>query len=293
MCCDLRYIRICNKNYTLGAKMFKIIRESFKITNSYIVIATPLILFSLFSSIYVMLSSNGSLLSLVITAILFFLMLASFLSGWFFMIKKAVVNSDEEQKNNLIVEFPAGVGEYFLSILGMIFVIVLVFIATTVIVGVAGKKLIGDTGVSYNQLSTAFASVESMKVFLTSLTPEQISKFKAWNLLLMFGMIFNYFVTMFYFPVVFFKEKNPFKAFFINIKDTFGRKIFNNIFLFIFMFIAYFILSILTVLFGGNIVTHFILTLINFYYATFIGVLIFNYYYSNFAKIGSQIDKMV
>ena len=273
--------------------MFKIIRESFKITNSNIVIATPLILFSLFSSIYVMLSSNGSFVSLTITAVLFFLMVASFLSGWFFMIKKAIVNSEEDQKDKLIFEFPAGVGEYFLAILGMIVVIVLVFVAITIVVGVVGKKFIGDTGVSYNQLSTAFASVESMKAFLTSLTPEQISKFKTWNLLLMFGMMFNYFIIMFYFPVVFFKEKNPFKAFFINIKDTFGRKIFKNIFLYVLIFITYTVLSILTALFGGNIFIHFVLTLINFYYATFVGILIFNYYYSNYAKIGSQVDAKV
>lgn len=273
--------------------MFKIIKESFKITNTNIVIATPLILFSLFSSIYVILSSKGNTLGLSVTVILSFLMLGAFLSGWFFMIKKAVTNSEEDQKDKLIFEFPAGVGEYFFSILGMIFVIILVFIAITVLIGIAGKKFIGETGVSYNQLSTAFASVESMKAFLGSLTPQQISKFKAWNMLLMAGILFNYFAIMFYSPALFFKEKNPFKAFFINVKDTFGRKIFKNIFLFILLSIIYFILSVLTALLSGNVVTHFILTLTNFYYATFVGVLIFNYYYSNFAKIGSQIDRTV
>jgi len=273
--------------------MFKIIRNSFKITNSYIVIATPLILFSLFSSIYIILSSGGNALSLTITAILFFLMLGAFLSGWLFMIKKAVTNPEEENKDRLIFEFPAGVGEYFLPILGLVVITVFVSIGLTILIAIAGKNIIGNAGITYNQISNAITNVESMKNFISSLTPEQLSKLKAWNLLMLFGMIFNYFILMFYSPAVFFKEKNPFKAFFINIKDTFGRKIFKNIFLYVLIFITYTVLSILTALFGGNIFIHFVLTLINFYYATFVGILIFNYYYSNFAKIGSQVDAKV
>ena len=273
--------------------MFKIIKESFKITNNFIVIATPLILFSLFASIYLILSSGGNKLSLSITAILFFLMLGAFISGWLYMIKRAVTEPEQENKDRLIFEFPSGVGEYFLTVLGMVFVIIFVSIAIVILVAIIGKKFIGDPGVTYTQITEASASVEGMKTFLNTLTPEQLSKFKNWNLLLFSGMLFNYFIMMFYSAAVFFKTKNPIKAFFITIKDTLGRKILKNIFLFILILVTYTILSILTAIFGGNIFAHFILTLINFYYVTYIAILVFNYYYSNFAKIGSQVDTLV
>lgn len=273
--------------------MFNIIRDSFKITNNYIVIATPLILFSLFASIYLILSSGGNILSLTITAILSFLMLGAFLSGWLFMIKKAVTNPEEESRDRLIFEFPSGVGEYFLTVLGMILIIFLVSAGIIVIIALLGKKFIGDTGITYIQFSNAAANIESMKTFLTSLTPEQLSKLKEWNILITLGMIFNHFIIMFYSPVIFFKEKNPFKALFITIKDTLGRKIFKNIFLFFLIFVVYVILSVLSALIGGNLFLHFLSTLINFYYVTYVAVLVFNYYYSNFAKIGSNIDATV
>ena len=273
--------------------MFKIIRDSFKITNEYIVIATPLILFSLFSSIYLMISSRGNSLSLTITAILFLLMFGAFLSGWLYMIKRAVTNPEDEANNRLFFDFPSGVGEYFLNVLGMIFVIVVVAISIIVIVALLGKKFIGDPGVTYSQMTEASTSVEAMKALLNSLNPEQLSRFKNWNLLLFFGMLFQYFILMFYSSSIYFKEKNPFKAFWVTIKDTLGRKIFSNIFLFFLILASYIILSVLTAIFGGNMFAHFLLTLLNFYYITFIAILIFNYYYTNFAKIGSQVDTLV
>ena len=106
-------------------------------------------------------------------------------------------------------------------------------------------------------------------------------------------MLFNYFILLFYPAVIFFKRKNPFIAFWISLKDTFGRKFFKNVGLFLLIMILYMIISSLMALFGKNMFIHFTLTLINFYYATFVGILVFNYYYTNFAKIGSAIDTRV
>lgn len=273
--------------------MFRTLRESFKITNNYLIIATPLILFSLFSSIYLILSSGGNTLSLTITAVLSYLMAGAFLSGWFYMIVKAVKNPNDEDKDRLIFEFPSGVGGYFLSILGFMLIVIFVSIGFIILTVVIGKELIGTVGISLNAFSDALYSFETMKAFLQSLNAEQMHKLKMWNLLLFFGMLTNYFVMMLYSAVLFFKEKNPIKAFLINIKDTFGRKFFKNLFLFIFICITYLVLSLVIALFGKNIFAHFILTLINFYYLTYIAILVFNYYYTNFAKKGSEIDTIV
>ena len=70
--------------------MLSIIKQSFDFTNKYIILATPLILFSLLSSLYILFSIGGNLISLIFAMVLFTLMLGAFLSGWFFMIKEHI-----------------------------------------------------------------------------------------------------------------------------------------------------------------------------------------------------------
>lgn len=272
--------------------MFKIIRESLRITNDNIVIATPLIFFSLISSLYMIFSSGGNIIGLIFSVILFFLMFGAFLSGWFYIIVRAVKEPDIES-SILITEFPAGVGEYFLPALGMIIQVIIVSSLIMLVVVLIGLKVIGSAGVSYTQFAQATASVEAMKTFAASLSSEQLVKIGRWNILMFLGMVLNYFILMLYPAVIFFKKKNPFKAFFITLKDTFGHRFFKNVGLFLFIFVIYMFISMFTVLMGKNIFLHFIITLVNFYYITFVGILLFNFYYSNYIKIGSNIDATV
>ncbi len=273
--------------------MFNCIKESFNLTNKYIILATPLIIFSLLSSLYLLFSANGSLISLLVALILFLLMFAAFLSGWFYMIKLAVLGEESEDTNLLIKEFPAGVGEYFVPVLGVLFntfVLSGVLLAITYIIGM---KFIGNVGIAPAAMSAALESVEKMKAFVYSLTDIQRVKILAWNLLLFLSVGLEYFLVMFYAPALVFKNKNPFKAFFAALKDLFSRKFLQNVLLYILIFIAYSILSLLTTFSGLNIVIHFIFTLINFYYMVYIAVLIFQYYYKNFVKIGGNLDETI
>lgn len=272
--------------------MFKIIKESFKITNGNIVIATPLIFFSLISSLYMIFSASGNNIGMIFSLILLFLMLGAFLSGWFYMIIRAVKEPDIED-NRLIIEFPSGVGEYFLPVMWMIVQVIIVFVLISFGVVVLGKKIIGGVGVSYEQIIHATANIEATKAFVDSMSYEQLVKINQWNVLALCSLSFGYFILMLYPAVIFFKEKNPFKAFFISLKDTFGHRFFKNIGLFIFISLFYTIISLCSVLLGKNIFLHFVFTLLNFYYITYVGVLLFNYYYSNFIRIGSNIDTTV
>jgi hypothetical protein len=272
--------------------MFKTVRESFKITNDNIIIATPLIFFSLISGLYLMFSANGSKTGIFFAVILFFLMTAAFISGWFFMITKAVKEPDIET-GRLIAEFPSGVGEYFLSALGIILQTIIISMLIMISAFLAGKKFIGTPGVSYEQFSQAVISVEAMKTFVNSLSQEQLIKINNWNILMFFAMVINSFILMLYPAVVFFKKKNPFTALFVTFKDTFGHRFFKNAGIFLLIFILYMFISLCSMFAGSNVILHFIVTLVNFYYATFTGVLLFNYYYSNFIKIGSNIDTTV
>ncbi len=273
--------------------MFSIIKESFSLTNRNIILATPLIFFSLISSLYILFSLGGSLISLLIAFSLFVLMLGAFLSGWGYMLKLCVSDTDREEANSLIKEFPAGVGEYFLPVLGSMFII---FVISSLILSAtyfAGMKLIGNIGIPAEAFSGALESSAAFKNFLMSLSNEQLFKLNAWNILLLAGMMLEYFVVLFYFPALFFKSKNPFKALYFSLKDLFSRKFFGNLLLYVLLFISYFILSFLTTIFGMNVITHFIFTLANFYYMMFAAVLIANYYYNNFVKIGGNLDKTV
>ena len=274
--------------------MINCVKESFHFTNKYIILATPLILFSLLSSLYLIFSVNGNnIVSLIIAVILFVLMLASFLSGWFYMIVCAIKNSDNEDSNSLISEFPSGVGEYFLPTLGLIIV---TFIFSTIIMTItyiAGLKFIGNTGISPDMLTKATASTEALKSFVSSLTPAQIEKLNLWNILLISISGLISFLVMFYSPALFFKNKNPFKALFLQFKDMFSLKILKNILFFVMVIFSYFFVSIIGAFAGMNIITNFIFTLINFYYLVFIAILIFDYYYKNFVKIGGNIDTRV
>lgn len=272
--------------------MFKTIKESFDLTNKYIILATPLILFSLLSSLYLVFTAGGSRLGVAFAAILFFLMFCAFLAGWFNMLKICIQNQDENP-NELMKHFTSGVGEYFLPVIGMLIISVFVGTVLFAISTVIGYKLIGSPNISISALSSALTSVETMKAFLTSLSTEQLLKINLWNLLLFLTIGLTYFVIMFCPTALFFKTKNPFKAFLYSQKDLFCRHFFKNAGIYLFVFILYFILSIFAAFGNTNIVLYFVFTLVNFYFMVFASILLFNYYHSNYIKIGSNFDETV
>ena len=273
--------------------MLGIINDSFKLTNKYIILATPLILFSLITTIYAVLTTNNRPLSILFCLFMFFLMSSAFLSGWFYLVKKYVQEPDKDNINTLMSDFTSGVGEYFLPVCGMIIIVFAVCAILFLISSYFGMKYIGDVGITPDKFSAALASANGLKEFLTSLSKEQLVKINKWNILLLFTMLISYFSVLFYPPALFFKGKNCLKMFFVSLKDLFCRKFFQNLMLFLFVFVIYFILSIFTALAGKNIIANFIFTLFNFYYTVFAAVLIFNYYYKYYVVIGSNVDMRV
>ena len=115
-------------------------------------------------------------------------MFVAFFAGWFMMITKAVKNPDIED-NRLIMEFPAGVGEYFFAALFMVIKIIIVTLIIFVLAILAGKKLIGGLGINYEQFAQATTNIETLKTFLSSLDAEQLSKMNQWNILLFFTIM--------------------------------------------------------------------------------------------------------
>ena len=93
-------------------------------------------------------------------------------------------------------------------------------------------------------------------------------------------------------PSLFFKNKNPLKAFGLSLKDLFSKKFFKSTGVFLLIFALNFIISIFSAILGGNVILHFMITLLNFYFITAVGIGIFYYYYNNFVdtRLGQNVD---
>lgn len=267
----------------------------FQLTNKYIILGTPLILFSLLSSIFLAITLKGALINILIALALFGLMTSAFIAGWFNMVKIAVLNPEKDDVNSLIKDFTPGVGEYFLPALGSICMVIGVSLLFLFIATIFGAKLIGDPGIPPEAFNSAMQNQEALKTFLASLTKEQLLKINEWNLLLLLTVALTYFLEILYLPAIFFKNKNPFIAFFINLKNIFSNKFLNTLGIYLLIFFANFIISIFSALFTGNIILHFLMTLLNFYFITCAAIGIFYYYNNNFVKpqIGQNIDERV
>ena len=273
--------------------MVKCFKNVFDITNKYIVLLTPLILFSLFSNVYLAISSQGKVIGLLVAIILSAMMLGAFFAGWFNMVKLAVSSTlHEKNPNNLMKEFFSGVGEYFLPSMGLILIGFVFTLLSLLVSYYASMHFIGEVGVPSEAFVKALASQEALKAFLASLSMEQIEKINSWNMSILFSIGTSYFLMFLYIPVLFFKTKNPFLAFWTALRDLFNKKFFKALSLYLFIFILNGIISLFSVLLSGNIITNFIMTLLNFYFMTVVAVGVFHYYHKNYIlpQIGQNVD---
>lgn len=272
--------------------MKKALNEIFGLTNKYIVLATPLILFSLLSSVYLTVTLSGNLIKLLCAISIFILMSGTFISGWFYMVKGAVTETQTNDPNMLIKDFPAGVGEYLLPSLGLMFNASVFIFAMLACGYFFGLKTIGDPNISGASFAKALEGTEALQRFMESLSTQQLVQLQHWNVLLLGIMMLCYFLLILYIPALFFKEKNPFKAVLVSLKDLFNNNFFKTLGIYLLIFVTNFLLSIVAALTGKSIILNFVTTLINFYYLILVAVGIFYYYYHNFTeqKLGQNID---
>lgn len=266
--------------------------KTFNLTNKYIVLTTPLILYSLISSVYLVISmGNSNFINLLFAIILLILMTSAFIAGWFNMIKLAITDYKDEP-NSLIKEFVPGVGEYFLPSLGAFFIILTTIITALTISYFIGINNIGDPGISSEALTNALKDSVALKNFVANLNTEQLVKINLWNSLILTTTAVSYFLIFLYIPALFLKNKNPFVAYLISLKDLFSKKIFKTLAIFLLILMLSFFLSLLSTIFGNFLIIHFLITLLNYYFFTVISVGVFYYYFVNFIKptTGQNVD---
>ena len=266
------------------------------LTNRYIIIATPLLLFTFFVSIYsfvIMRSSN--LLGILFALILIILMTGAFCAGWGNMIKSAVSEKNYDEPYQIIKDFIPGVGEYFLSVTASIGILGIINILVLALTYFAGINLIGDIGITSEALTRALASNEALKAFLISLDSTQLLKLNMWNFLILSVMSVMYFVMMFYPSAVFLESKNPLKALAVSVKKIFSRKFMKALGFYLLIFVINFAISISSALFAGNNIMSFLMTLINFYFICCVSIGIFYFYKINLtdSHLGNSIDTYI
>ena len=263
------------------------------LTNKHIVLATPLILYSLISSIYLVVSaSSGKVINVLFAFILFMLMTTAFIAGWFNMIKIVIINPELNEPNSLIKDFPAGVGEYFLSSLGSVLIMFILSIFLFIASYYIGINFIGNPEISAQALSDALQNSSALKTFVSSLSIEQLEKLNYWNMLILATTSLGSFLIFLYMPALFFENKNPIKAYLVSLKKLFSKNFFKTLGLFLLIIFLNSIISIFATVFSGNMLLHFSITLLNFYFITIVCVGVFYYYYHSFCKplIGQNVD---
>lgn len=274
--------------------MFKLLKDAIKITNDNIILATPLLLFMLILSLYIGFSrmSVNSLPVLLLSCITVVFMTAAFFAGWFYMVKKAiklsketfVLDSDKARATlDLIKKMPSGIGKYFWSFLGLI---VLALIIMSIVMPAIIKLslfVVGPLGLDAASMKDALASADGMKIFIDSLSGEQIIKlFKIEMIFILFSAIFSY-LFMLWIPEIIYSTKNPFMAIFKSIKKVFKQpwKLFK---LFIFTWLLNFILSFVNTFSVINPLIYLIVMVLYFYFIVYLVVLLFLYYEREFTE---------
>jgi hypothetical protein len=268
------------------------VKKVFELTNKNIVLLTPLLLYSLFSSVYLAVSTlGGKALMMIFALLLFFVMTAAFTAGWFNVIKIAVIDVNNEVKT-VVKDFVSGVGEYILPSLGLFINVLLISIITLACSYKLGMLLIGDIGVSMETFAKAMESTATLKAFIAGLSLEELTKLSHWNTLLLGVMSLVYFLLILYLPALFYESKNPFRAIFISFKRLFSKQFFKILGIYMLISVVNFVLSLLSAVLTGVTALHFIVTLVNFYFITIVSIGIFYYYYKSFIanKIGCNID---
>ena len=271
--------------------MFKLYKEAFKTANDCIILAIPLVLFMWILSFYFAFSNAvvNEPAEIILAFITVLFMTAAFLSGWFYMVQNAIVVSrqvyvlDEDRAKatmNLFKVIPYGIGKYFLSFIGLILIFLFIVSLAGTLVYKFGIHYIGNV-FTQDQITAALSSTEDMKLFIDSLTVEQLIKLNLWNFLIMGTTTLISFLIMFWIPEIIYSTINSFTALFKSIKKVFV-KFPKSVALFIYLSILNIFVSFLSTFAILHPLLYLLVMVICFYFIIYVVVLVFSYYEKEF-----------
>ena len=278
--------------------MKNLLKDAFKITNNNIILTIPLILGVKILDLYSLYSKYtvDSAPKFILASLTMLFMFGVLGAAWFYMVRKAIDLSkrvfvlDSERANaslKLFHEMPEGIGQYFLSFVGVYAIFIMLQVLLTPFVLILGMKLIGTLdSASLLHLQSISASANSnaaMAAFVEQLTPDQIIFFGKWSLFFMFmTSIFMYFL-MLWLPEILYCTKNPFVALFKSIQKIFN-KFFESLGLYLFLWFSGFLLLFISTFSMINPWVYFVVSIFMFYFTVLFTILVFLYYDRNFVS---------
>lgn len=274
--------------------MLKLFKNAFRLTNEGIILATPLILFIWLITIYLTFAKGvvDTLPEAVSAIITLLCMIGAFCAGWFYMVKKSIDLSQKEfildvdrakELLNLFKKIPAGIGKYFLSFIGMSLIMLVIFALFAIGIYKIGMSFIGSIDFTAEQIKSAMASPQDMKLFLDSLSLDQLYKLGTWNMLFLAASTLMSFLLMLWVPEIIYNTSNPLLALFKSIKKIFCR-FWKSIGLFIYLTILNFIISFANTFSLLHPIIYMLMMIAYFYFLVYVVVLIFSYYDKEFNK---------
>ena len=144
-------------------------------------------------------------------------------------------------------------------------------------------SFIGSIDFTAEQIKSAMASPQDMKLFLDSLSLDQLYKLGTWNMLFLAASTLMSFLLMLWVPEIIYNTSNPLLALFKSIKKIFCR-FWKSIGLFIYLTILNFIISFANTFSLLHPIIYMLMMIAYFYFLVYVVVLIFSYYDKEFNK---------
>lgn len=271
--------------------MMKTIQNSFILLRDNIILVQPLIIYMLIigflikPSILITFPSFPSILLIVCI----FLLTTAFISGWFYINKVAIEHKNDtyetpEERSiasfTLLKYFFTGVGDYFLPVT-FTFVLYLVVLALFSFVSYKiGVHFIGKPELDAETLKhISTGSYTDIYGYFTSknMTDKHLLNIYNWSLYFSFLSLLFSILTIFIYPVIFYKTKNPIVALFSNLKFVF-LNFFDATIIVFFLTLLNIVLSSINVFANVNLVFSVISLVLTLFYMNYYILLVFLYY---------------
>jgi hypothetical protein len=225
------------------------------------------------------LTSKTKLIAQILVLCLFALIFV-FFSGWLEVIKQST-DIEKIREKNFYSIFLEGIGANIIpATIGIILYSLFTFL-TMILAQIIAAKCFGDISFFINELNKVASENGSWTDYIKSLDINQQYVIYGWNLCIMAGIILFNFVSLFYFPAIFYSEQKlylrPLVSIWTGLKFLF-KNFFSAIGISVFIYVLNIILTILNTLFARNMVLSVLFLLIHIYFLCYVVMLIFNYY---------------
>jgi len=274
--------------------MWKLFKNSFKITNNCIILATPLIIFLSILGWYFhyALICIDTIPKLILGVVTLLVMASGCSAAWFYMVKKTlrlvdktfVFEKDRARAfRELLLSLPKGIGRLFLPFLGILSFSCVIYGLFLCFITFLVAKYVGTIDTDLLDPSNLLLSSKELIEEIMDLSQNEILVINCWYILNLCGSIILAFLGLLWIPEVVYSQKNPFKALLASIKKIITE--FKTVlFLFIYINLLLLLSSILNTILMFYPVTYFIVLLLYYYLIVYIVVLLFTYYEQSFLK---------